>query len=83
MFRHFKQASRGAMADLTGMMQGISNFSRWWEHAFLNQPFAEFDAVFIVDVEQGDGNAADSGAAEQIRADPAEMRRPFVATGAE
>jgi hypothetical protein len=53
------------------------------EHAFLDQHFAEFDAVFVVDVEQGDGDATDGGAADQVRPFPAEMRRPFVAAGVE
>ena len=53
------------------------------KHAFLDQLFAEFDAVVVVDVEQGDGDAADRRAADQVWPFPAEMRRPFVAAGVE
>jgi len=51
--------------------------------ACLDQDFAEFNAVFVVDVEQGDRDTADGGAADQARTFPAEMRRPFVAAGVE
>jgi hypothetical protein len=36
------------------------------EHAFLNQQSAEFDAVLVVDMEQGDGDAADRREADQV-----------------
>ena len=49
----------------------------------LDQDFAEFDAVLVVDVEQGDGDATDGRAADQVRPFPAEMPRPFVAAGVE
>jgi hypothetical protein len=51
--------------------------------ALLDEDFAEFNAVLVVDVEQGDGDAADGGAADQARPFPAEMRRPCVAAGVE
>ena len=51
--------------------------------AFLDQSFAECDSVFVVDVKQGDGDAADRREADQNRTVPAEMRGPFVAAGIE
>jgi hypothetical protein len=53
------------------------------ENAFLDQHFAEFDAVLVVDVEQGDGDAANGGAADQVSPFSAEMLRPFMAAGIE
>src|SRR5271166_337712 len=46
--------------------------------AFVDQPFAQFDAVIVVDVEQGDGDAADRSAADQICPLPAKMPCPLV-----
>ncbi len=51
--------------------------------AFLDQLFAEFDPVTVVDVKQGHGNAADWRAADQVCPLPAEMPGPFVAAGVE
>jgi hypothetical protein len=53
------------------------------ERAFLDQQFAKFHAVFVIDVEQLDGDTADGGAADQVGPFPAEMRCPFVAAGVE
>ena len=49
--------------------------------AFLNQPFAEFDAVFVVDVQQSHGDAAGWRQADQVGTFPFEMPGPFVAAG--
>ena len=51
------------------------------KHAFLDQPFAEFDAVLVVDVEQGDGDAADGGAADQVRRLPSGNASPICGGG--
>ena|ERR1017187_5756954 len=53
------------------------------EDTFLHQTFTEFDAVIVVDVQQGDSNTADGRAADQVCTLPAEMRCPFVATRVE
>ena len=45
--------------------------------------FPELNANVVIDVQQGDGDAADRRAADQVRTVPAEMRRPFVAAGIE
>jgi hypothetical protein len=61
----------------------VTDLPSRWEDAFRDQGFAELDAIFVVDVEQGDGDAADGGAADQVRPVPAEMLGPFVAAGVE
>ena len=53
------------------------------ENAFFDQPFPEFNPVSVIDVEQGDGDAAYRRAADEVRSLPAEMLRPFVAAWVE
>jgi hypothetical protein len=54
-----------------------------WEHAFGDQPLAEFNAEGVVDVKQDDGDAADRCTADEDRPLPAEVPGPFVAAGVE
>src|SRR5271157_1806139 len=60
---------------------GLGPASLRREHAFRDQPFAEFDAEGVVDAEQGDRDAADWRPADEDRSLPAEVLRPFVAAG--
>ncbi len=53
------------------------------KNTFLDQLFAESDAVIVVDMKQGDGDTADRRAADEASPLPAEMLRPFVASGIE
>lgn len=48
-----------------------------------DERLAEFDAEWIVDVKQDDGDAADRRAADEVSPLPSEMRRPFLASGIE
>jgi hypothetical protein len=49
------------------------------EKALLDQSFTEFDAEGIVDVENGNGHAADRSAADEVGPLPAEVPCPLVA----
>jgi hypothetical protein len=57
--------------------------SRWRKNAFLDQPFAKFDAILVVYVQQGDSDAADRRQADQVGTSPLEMLGPFVPAGIE
>jgi hypothetical protein len=48
-----------------------------------NQLLPELNSHALIDLQEGDGNPANRRAADQIRALPAEMRRPVVAAGIE
>ena len=50
---------------------------------FIDQPDAELDPVFVVDLKQGDGDATDRCAADQEWPLPAEVRGPFLTAGIE
>jgi hypothetical protein len=61
----------------------VSRASSRGKNTFLDQSIPKFDAVVVVDVEQGDGDAANRSKADQVGTLPAEMLRPFVTTGVE
>jgi hypothetical protein len=63
--------------------QGIDLFLGCLKQSLDDQRFLQLDAKPVIDVEQGDGDAADWRPADEIRAIPAEMRCPFVAAGIE
>src|SRR5208283_2799039 len=82
-----KESSGGLPSDgldgVHAVTWGLGPASLRREHAFRDQPFAEFDAEGVVDAEQGDGDAADRRAADEDHSLPAEVPRPFVAAGVE
>jgi hypothetical protein len=53
------------------------------KQAFVDQPFAELDPVFVIDVKQDDGGATYRSAADEVSALPAETLRPFMPAGIE
>ena len=83
--RPFALIDRPAPGGVTSNLPGgeLNLTFTWAEHAFLDQQFAEFHAVLVIDVEQLDGDTADGRAADQVGPLPAEMRCPFVPAGVE
>ena len=55
--------------------------SRRRKNALLDQPFAEFNAILVIDVKQGDGDAANRRAAHQVCTLPAENSSPICGGG--
>ena len=58
-------------------------FSAQREYPFLEQPFAEFDAVFVVDMEENDRDSANRRATHEAGTLPAEMPSPCMSAGVE
>jgi hypothetical protein len=72
-----RSASEGARNESSPWLEWRATTSFRRKSTFLDQPFAEIDAVIIVDVEQCDSRAAHWRATEEVSALPAEMPRPF------
>ena len=64
-------------------MQLIALASNRGKDTFLDQTFAEFDPERIVDVQDGNRDATGRRAAHETGPLPAEVTRPFMATGIE
>jgi hypothetical protein len=54
-----------------------------FEESLVDESFAKSNAEGIVDVEKGDGRAADGCATNEVSASPAKMPGPFVPTRVE
>src|SRR5438270_13495964 len=69
-----------APAGVDHMLAGSSTRRK---KTFRDESLAQLDAEGVVDVQHGDGHAADGGAAAQKRPVPAEVTRPLVAARVE